>query len=124
LLYQLALPDLNLSARVFSQIRMEDKVWNLKSRIHWTSAAGSTYRLESMIPAGWEITQVNSLAENNSGDLVWYVEQSDKQQKLSIRLPIAVSPDAPYSFEIQARRLIPVSNRAVDLYGVDPVGLR
>lgn len=122
MLYQLALPDLNLSARVFSQIRMEDKVWNLKSRIHWTSAAGSTYRLESMIPAGWEITQVNSLAENNSGDLVWYVEQSDKQQKLSIRLPIAVSPDAPYSFEIQARRLIPVSNRAVDLYGVTPLG--
>ena len=122
LLYRLALPDLNLSARVHSLIRVEDKSWKLKSWIHWASAAGSTYRLESMIPAGWEITQVSSLGENSSGDLVWDVEQSDQQQKLSIRLPIAVSPDAPYSLEIQARRLIPVSNPAVDLYGVTPLG--
>lgn len=123
LAYRLALPDLNLSARVHSLIQVEDKVWNLKSRIHWTSAAGTTYRLEAMIPAGWEITQVNSLAtEKNSGDLVWDVEQSGRQQKLSIRLPISVSPDAPYSLEIQARRLVPVSKRSADLFGVRPLG--
>ncbi|MCH9653158.1 MAG: hypothetical protein K0U86_05400 [Planctomycetes bacterium] len=122
LVYRLALPDLNLSARVQSLIRMEDKVWKMKSQIHWASAAGSTYRLESMIPAGWEITQVNSLAEKSSGDLVWDVERSAKQQKLSVRLPSAVSPEAPYSLEIQARRLIPVANRAIDLYGVNPLG--
>jgi len=122
LVYRLALPDLNLSARVHSLIRVQDKVWKLKSWIHWASAAGSTYRLESMIPAGWEITQVSSLAENSLGDLVWDVEQSGKQQKLSIRLPTAVSPDAPYALEIQARRLIPVPSRVVDLYGVTPLG--
>ncbi|MCA9015345.1 MAG: hypothetical protein KDA77_08425, partial [Planctomycetaceae bacterium] len=123
LVYRLALPELNLSARVHSLIQVEDKVWNLKSRIHWTSAAGTTYRLEAMIPAGWEITQVSSLAaEKNSGDLVWDVEQSERQQKLSIRLPISVSPDTPYSLEIQARRLVPVFKGAVDLVGVRPLG--
>ncbi|WP_339729884.1 hypothetical protein [uncultured Gimesia sp.] len=121
--YRLALPDLNLSARVHSVIQVEDKVWNLKSRIHWASAAGTTYRLEAMIPAGWEITQVNSLvAEKNSGDLVWDVEQSGRQQKLSVRLPISVSPETPYSLEIQAKRLVPVLKRPIDLFGVRPLG--
>lgn len=121
--YRLALPDLNLSARVHSLIQVEDKVWNLRSRIHWASAAGTTYRLEAMIPAGWEITQVNSLtAKNNSGDLVWDVEQSGRQQKLSARLPISVSPETPYSLEIQARRLVPVLKRSIDLFGVRPLG--
>lgn len=120
--YRLALPDLNLSARVHSLIQVKDKVWKLKSRIHWASAAGSTYRLESIIPAGWEITQVSSLSGNNSGDLVWDVEQSGKQQKLRIRLPISVSPDSPYSIEIQAKRLISGSNQAFSLFGVNPLG--
>ncbi|WP_145212329.1 hypothetical protein [Gimesia alba] len=121
--YRLALPDLNLSARVHSMVQVEDKVWNLKSRIHWTSAAGTTYRLEAMIPAGWEITQVKSLAtEKHSGDLVWDVERSGRQQKLRIRLPISVSPDTPYSLEIQARRLVPVLKRSIDLFGVRPLG--
>ncbi|MFK7777437.1 MAG: hypothetical protein QM501_04870, partial [Gimesia sp.] len=122
LTFRLALPDLNLSARIQSLIRVEDKVWEMKSRINWASTAGTTYRLESMIPSGWEITQVNSLAENNSGDLIWDVERSNKQQKLSVRLPIAVSPEAPYSIEIQARRLIPVANRSIEMYGINPLG--
>ncbi len=122
LVYRLALPDLKLSARVHSQILVEDKVWTMKSRIHWASAAGSTYRLESMIPAGWEITQVSSLAENGTDNLVWDVERSEKKQKLSVRLPNAVSPEAPYSLEIQARRLIPVANRSIELYGINPLG--
>ncbi|HAW29415.1 MAG TPA: hypothetical protein DCY03_15050, partial [Planctomycetaceae bacterium] len=111
LVYRLALPDLNLSARVHSLIQVEEKVWKLTSRIHWSSAAGSTYRLESMIPSGWEITQVSSPAETHSAAILWDVEQSDKQQKLSIRLPVSVSPEAPFTLEIQARRLVPVSNR-------------
>lgn len=120
--YQLALPDLNLSAKVHSLIEVEEKVWRLKSRIHWFSAAGSTYRLESMIPAGWQITQVSSPAESNSGDLVWDVEQSGKQQKLSVRLPVSVSPEAPYTLEIQARQLVSVTNKALSLFGVKPLG--
>ncbi|QDT99145.1 hypothetical protein [Gimesia aquarii] len=120
--YRLALPDLNLSAKVHSQIQVEDKEWKLKSRIHWSSAAGSTYRLESIIPAGWEITQVKSLAKNTSGDLVWDVEQSGKQQNLRIRLPTSVSPDSPYSIEIQAKRIILGSNRTIGLSCVKPLG--
>lgn len=122
LVYRLALPDLNLSARVHSLIQVEEKVWKLTSRIHWSSAAGSTYRLESMIPSGWEITQVSSLAETHSAAILWDVEQSDKQQKLSIRLPVSVSPEAPFTLEIQARRLVPVSNRQIELSGIRPLG--
>lgn len=120
--FQLALPDLNLSARVHSLIQVEDKVLALKSRIRWTSVAGSTYRLESIIPTGWEITQVSSILKNNSGELVWDVEQSQRQQKLSVRLPVAVSPESPYSLEIRARRLLPITNRTVNLYGINPLG--
>ncbi|QDU48792.1 hypothetical protein [Gimesia panareensis] len=120
--YQLALPDLNLSAKVHSLVQIEEKNWRLKSRIHWSSAAGSTYRLEAMIPAGWEITQVSSPAESSSGNLVWDVEQSGKQQKLSVRLPVSVSPEAPYTLEIQARRLVPVASRNMNLFGVKPLG--
>lgn len=121
--YQLALPDLNLSARVHTLIQVEEKVWNLKSRIHWASAAGSTYRLETMIPTGWEITQVKSLSsDKNAGDLVWDVEQNNRQQKLSVRLPVSISPETPYSLEIQARRLFPALKRSFDLFGLKPVG--
>lgn len=122
LVYRLALPELNLSARVHSLIQVEEKVWKLTSRIHWSSAAGSTYRLESMIPSGWEITQVSSPAETHSAAILWDVEQSDKQQKLSIRLPVSVSPEAPYTLEIQARRLVPDSNRQIELSGIRPLG--
>ncbi|WP_417391387.1 hypothetical protein [Gimesia sp.] len=122
LVYRLSLPDLNLSARVHSLIQVEEKAWKLTSRIHWSSAAGSTYRLESMIPSGWEITQVSSPAETNSAAIVWDVEESDQQQKLSIRLPVSVSPEAPFVLEIQARRLVPVSNRQIELSGIRPLG--
>ncbi|MCA9019931.1 MAG: hypothetical protein KDA74_07320, partial [Planctomycetaceae bacterium] len=122
LVYRLALPDLNLSARVHSLIQVEEKAWKLTSRIHWSSAAGSTYRLESMIPSGWEITQVSSPAETQSAAILWDVEQTDKQQKLSIRLPVSVSPEAPFTLEIQARRLVPVSNRQIELSGIRPLG--
>lgn len=121
LTYQLALPDLNLSAKVQSLIQVDDKVGELKSRIHWTSAAGSTYRLEALIPIGWKITQVSSLAANNSGDLVWDVEQSERQQKLRVRLPVSVSPESPYLLEIHAQRLFPVTDQSVDLFGVKPL---
>lgn len=120
--YQLALPDLNLSAKVHSLVQIEEKSWRLKTRINWSSAAGSTYRLEAMIPAGWEITQVSSPAESSSGNLVWDVERSEKQQKLSVRLPVSVSPEAPYTLEIQARRLVPVATRNMNLFGVKPLG--
>lgn len=120
--YQLALPDLNLSAKVHSLVQIEEKSWKLKSRIHWSSAAGSTYRLEAMIPAGWEMTQVSSPTESSSGNLVWDVERSGQQQKLSVRLPVSVSPEAPYTLEIQARRLAPVASRTMNLFGVKPLG--
>ncbi len=62
-------PEPQVSARCLQVLHAQDNEWRMFGEWHWQSNSGVTFATRYRVPPGWEILDVQSLAETTPGEI-------------------------------------------------------
>ena len=120
------LPNGVLRARVLNHLTLTPDDWLLESEIEWSSQSGSEFSVRCDLPNNWDVTEILPIPREPRTELAnWRIERSQQgRQSLSLEFREAITPAAPRTVRILARRLPVASRRTTPLPFVRPRGCR
>lgn len=98
-------PSLAAICRSVTLARLEGEEWMFTAMVDLRATAGSAFDVSCRVSEGWEIVNVQSDSEPDSGDLAgWEIVTAAGESQLQLDFLTALSPTRPQRVRVTARR--------------------
>ncbi len=98
-------PNLILAATSVNHFLYDSEQWSLSSEIQWQAQAGTTFRARCILPAGWDVIEVEPVRPvANRGLANWEVRQrQDKSTELTLHFSTSLKPGTTHTVVIRSQ---------------------
>ncbi len=119
-------PEPRLSARCLQVLHAQDNEWRISGEWHWQSSSGVTFATRSRVPPGWEILDVQSLAETMPGEVRHWdvVTEASGERVLICEFSRPLEGRSTQRLRIEARRPRSLTAERESFEGLMPLDCR